>query len=341
MKQKSIVILALVAIVLVIAGVVASQQRGGEKKLADGGLLAPDLRATMDKVADIRIVSRTGDAVTQVSLQKKSDRWLVADRNYNVDTQKLATLIEALAQAKRIEAKTSKPANYGKLGVNDPSNRSDGSGKLLRFLSADGKPQLELVVGASAKERHGQYVRVASDAQAWLIDQPLQLPADATEWLDHRIVDIPAQDIVAVDFGVLILKRTADGKELELNAIPAGRELTYPGVTTAAATALSQLQMHDVVAASTITLDKPAATAVFSRASSAITVRAFHQNDKNYLTLSATAADNADDATRKQVDAWNAAWQLWAFEVETFTYNKFVKSVNDFTKEIAKEVKAP
>jgi len=341
MKQKNILILAVVAIILVVAGVVASQQKGGEKKLADGGLLAPDLRATMDKVADIRIVSRTGDVVTQLSLQKKAERWLVADRNYNADTQKLAILIEALAQARRIEAKTSKPANYGKLGVDDPAgNNGEGGGKLLRFLTADGKPQLELIIGTSAKERHGQYVRVANDTQAWLVDQSLQFPATAAAWLDHRIVDIPPQDIVAVDFGTLTLKRAAADKELELNAIPAGRELTYPGITATAASALSQLQTQDVVAASAITLDQPAATAVFTKANSVITVKAYHQSDKNYLTLSATAADNVDDAARKQVEAWNAAWQPWAFEVEMFTYNKFVKSINDFTKEIAKAAKA-
>lgn len=339
MKQKNLLLLAVIAIVLVVAGIVVSQKKGGEKKLADGGLLAPDLRIAMDKVEDIRIVTRAGDAVTQVSLLKKSDRWLVADRNYNADTQKLSSLINALAQARRVEAKTSKPDNYGKLGVKDPSDKGEGAGTLLRFLTADGNPQLELIVGASAQGRRGHYVRVAGDAQAWLVDQSLPLPATAAAWLDQRIVDIPAQDIVAVDFGTLTLKRPAPDKALELNAMPAGRELSYEGVTATAAAALSQLQLQDVVAATAIMLDKPAATTVFTQTNStkatnsAISVKAYRQNEKSYLTLSAIATENADDAARKQVDTWNAAWQPWVFEVETFTYNKFVKSINDFTKE--------
>jgi len=339
MKQKNLLLLAVIAIVLVIAGIVVSQKKGGEKKLADGGLLAPDLRVAMDKVEDIRIVTRAADTVTQVSLLKKSDRWVVADRNYNADTQKLSSLINALAQAKRVEAKTSKPDNYGKLGVKDPSDKGEGAGTLLRFLSADGKPQLDLIVGASAQGRRGHYVRVAGDAQAWLVDQSLSLPATAAAWLDQRIVDIPAQDIVAVDFGTLTLKRPAPDKALELNALPVGRELSFEGITESAASALSQLQLQDVVAATAITLDKPVATTVFTKANSAISVKAYHQNEKNYLTLSAAAAENADDAARKQVDAWNTALQPWVFEVETFTYNKFVKSINDFTKEKSKLAK--
>jgi len=352
MKQKNLLILALLAIVLVALGVVVSHKQGSEKKLADGGLLVPDLRGAMDKVEDIRVVTRKGDAVTQVSLQKKAGQWLVSDRNYRADTQKLATLMNALMQAKRIEAKTSKPDNYGKLGVVDPTkvdpakadpakNGGAGSGTLLRLLAADGEPHLELIIGIAAQGRRGQYVRIAHDAQAWLADQTLQLPVTSAEWLDHKIVDISPQDIVAVDFGTLTLKRPAPDKALELNAIPPGRELSYEGVTATAAAALSQLQLQDVAAATAITLDKPVAAALFVKTNSTIAVKAYRQSGKNYLALSAVAAENADDAARKQVDTWNAAWQPWVFEVETFTYNKFVKSINDFTKEKSKVAKTP
>jgi len=351
MKQKSLLILALIAVILVALGVFVSHKQGSEKKLADGGLLVPNLREAMDKVKDIRVVTRNGAAVTQVSLQKlssqeKSDQWLVGDRNYRADTQKLATLMNALMQAKRIEAKTSKPDNYGKLGLRDPTkadpakNDGAGSGTLLRLLAADGEPHLELVVGAPAQGRRGQYVRIAHDAQAWLSDQAFSLPVTAAEWLDHNIVDISPQDIIAVDFGTLALKRPAPDKDLELPAIPSGRELSYEGVTAVAAAALSQLQLKDVVAKEAIMLDKAATTAVFTtKANAVVTVKAYHQSEHNYLTLSAVAAENADEATHKAVDGWNTDWQPWAFEVDTLTYNKFVKSINDFTKVVPKSAK--
>lgn len=343
MKQKNILILAAIAIVLVIGGVVASQQQSADRKLTDGGPLAPQLRDAIDKVEDIRVVTRSGDAVIQLALKKTSDRWLVQDRTYPADTQKLSTLINALAQAKRVEAKTAKPENYQRLGVRDPSSdKAAGVGTLLRLLAADGKPQFELIVGAAAQSGRGQYVRLPGDAQTWLIDQSLQLPTTSADWLDHAIVDIAADDIVAADFGGLQLKRSELDKPLQLSAaIPVGRELSFEGVATAAASALSRLELKDVIAKEAITFDKPAFRTVFTiRANVTINVDAHHQLQKSFLVLTATAADNADEAARKQADAWNAAWQPWVFEVETFTYNKFVKSINDFTKEIPKPEKA-
>jgi hypothetical protein len=342
MNQKNILILALVAIVLVAAGIISSQQHSSEKKLADGGPLAPALRAGIDKVEDIRVVTRTGDAVTQIALQKKDGQWLVSDRNYRADANGLAKLINALAQAKRIEAKTSKPANYGKLGVRDPaSDKGEGAGTLLRLLTADGKPQLELVVGAAAQGRPGQYVRVTTDKQVWLIDQALPVATTAAAWLDRDIVNVAPDDIVAVDFGGLLLKRPAADKQLELTtAIPAGRELSYEGVAATAGSALSQLQLKDVVAGNAITLEKPTMRTVFTTKSNlTISVDAHRQGEKSYLVLAA-AAENVDEAARKQVESWNAAWKPWVFEVETFTYNKFVKSINDFTKEKPKPEKS-
>jgi hypothetical protein len=341
MNQKNILTLAAIAIVLVIGGVVASQKNASERKLDDGGLLAPQLRAGIDKVEDIRVVTRAGDAVTQITLLKKAGQWQVADRGYRADTAQLAKLINALAQAKRIEPKTSKPENYGRLGVRDPaSDKGDGVGTQLRLLATDGKPQLELVIGAAAQGRAGQYVRLTSDKQVWLIDQALPMAADSAGWLDHDIVDIAPDDIVAVDFGGLVLKRPAADKPLELPAIPARRELSYEGVTAAAGSSLSQLQLKDVLASGAITLGKPAMHTVFTTKNNlTIAVDAHHQGEKSFLVLSAAALENADDAGRKQVETWNAAWQPWVFEVETFTYNKFVKSVNDFTKEKPKAAK--
>lgn len=343
MKQKNILILVLIAAVLVVAGVVVSQRHDGDRKLSGGGVLAPDLRATIDGVEDIRVVTRTGDAVTQVTLQKKAGQWLVQDHNYRADTTQLAKLINTLAQAKKVEAKTAKPENYGRLGVRDPAaEKGQGTGTLVRLLTADGKPQFELIIGTLAQSGRGQYVRVASEAQAWLIDQSLQLPTRSADWLDHAIANIAAEEIVAADFGGLLLKRPEPDKPLELSAaIPPGRELSYDGVAATAASALSQLELKDVVARDAIKFDKPAFRATFTtKAGVAIAVDAYRQQEKNYLTLAATASGAADEAARKQADAWNATWQPWVFEVETFTYNKFVKSINDFTKEKPKPSKA-
>jgi len=338
MKQKNVVLLIIAAMVLLVAAVWSSLQHGSEKKLADGGPLLPGLSEQIDAVTDIRVVTRGTDDVVQIALQKKGDAWIVADRNYRADTKKLSTLITALVQAKRAEAKTAKAEHYVKLSVADPAQSASGAGKLVRLLKADGTPVAEVVLGGNASGRKGQYARVGKDAQVWLIDTAADVPATSTLWLDHTITDINAADVIAVDFGTVKLRRAGDDKPLELAAIPAGHELTYDGVTAAAASALSSLQLQDVVDAASITLPKPAATALFTtKANVTIAVAAYHEGSKNYLTLKAAALEKADDAARKQVDAWNAAWAPWAYDVDNFTYNKFVKSINDFTKEKPKQ----
>lgn len=341
MKQKHFVVLVIAALLLVVAALWSSRTGNGDKTIADGGLLLPGLRAQVDNVTDIRVVTRGNDDVAQIALQKKDGQWIVADKNHRADTQKLSALVSALVQAKRIETKTAKAEHHVRLGVVDPTQAADGAGKLVRLLQADGAPLAEVVLGSVATGRKGQYARLANESQVWLIDQSADVPATAAAWLDRQIADINGADITAVDFGGVKLQRAGDDKPLQLVAMPAGRELTYDGVTAAAAQALSSLQLQDVTTADAAALPKPVATAVFTTTAKAtVTVTAYRRDDRNYLTLRAAALEQADDAARKQVETWNAAWLPWVYEVDTYTYNKFVKTLNDFTKEKAKPQKA-
>ena len=65
---------------------------------------------------------RKGGAAPVVTVHKVAGQWAVAERDdYPADIAKLRRLLFALGDAKIVEEKTSSPANFSIIGVEDPS----------------------------------------------------------------------------------------------------------------------------------------------------------------------------------------------------------------------------
>lgn len=202
---------------------------GGERPetVRGGELLLPDLRA---QVNDIEHVTITGAAEQPIAtLVRKRERWRVAEEHeYEADFERVLNLLRNLAEARQVEAKTSRPEWYARLGVDDISHEHAG-GVRVAF------PDTELpalIIGHEAAGPGGRYVRLESEEQSWLIDQELDVPDTSLDWLERRVMDIPRADIESVLIrhpdGEVVQLRSADSEngtsQFVLWDVPEGRE---------------------------------------------------------------------------------------------------------------------
>ena len=158
------------------------------------GPLLPGFEARMDAIDRIEVLG-AGDAV-RVRLDKVDGQWRMPDRlDWPGNQREIGRALFRLAQARRIEAKTATPARYPRLGVEDVAS-PEATGTELR-LSGGGEP-VRIVVGLHHPALGGSHVRLAGEAQAWLLDQDIAPAQDPAAWLDRRLVDLPLARVASV-----------------------------------------------------------------------------------------------------------------------------------------------
>ncbi len=165
-----------------------------------GTLLFPDLATKLQSAAELDISHRGQTLV----IRRAGDHWGLADRGmYPVETSKLRGVLTGLTELRLAEPRTADPANYARLGVENPNGKTAES-YLVRVVAADGKPILSLIVGHRRVLTQGNvpdeiYVRRPGEAQSWLAYGSLSVDADPALWLDRDIMSIDHSRITQVD----------------------------------------------------------------------------------------------------------------------------------------------
>ncbi len=203
MKLRTSLILLVVGLAVLAAGwFLGVGGRPRETKVAPGTLVFPGLAAQLPRAASIAITNQ-GRTLT---ITRTGDRWGIADRaGYPVLADKLRELLTGLTELRLTEPRTADPAQYARLGVEDPIGPTATS-NLLRVLDQDGKPLAELIVGhrrvrTQASVPESIYVRRPGETQSWLAEGRLPVDADPQLWFDRDIADIKLDRVatVAVD----------------------------------------------------------------------------------------------------------------------------------------------
>jgi hypothetical protein len=246
MSRRGVIVL-LIAL-LVLATLVFVGQRARAPAPAASGAILPALADALNDIERVTIVKAGGEAAA--TLERRPDRWIVVERDgYAADTTKLRQNLRALSEAKILEAKTSNPALYAKLGVADVT-AADASGVAVSF-SAAGKELPTLILGDAEGTKH-RYVRRAGEAQSYLIDRDPEFPKTAAQWLDPLILDVRGPRVRQVTIKhpdgdtVMVSKTDTSQANYDVAAIPKGRELLYPGVANVIGNALRELHLEDV-----------------------------------------------------------------------------------------------
>lgn len=156
----------------------------------------------------------------RLELRRQDGVWQVADfHDHPADPVAMRKLLTAALEAEKVEGKTAKPEHYARLGVEDP-----GPGASSRLLELAGDAgEWRLIAGNNSPQiDDGQIVRKPDEAQSWLINRRLSLPADPQAWLDEQIVHLEPDGIRSAFIETrqagtpVALARAERGKELAM-----------------------------------------------------------------------------------------------------------------------------
>jgi len=300
----------LAAALLVITGGLYLSARRNVSPDAHGALLLPTLAAQMNTVTALSV--RKGGTAPTVTVHQSAGKWTVLERaDYPADVAKLRKLLLALGEAKIVEQKTSNPANFPVIGVEDPA-QSGATGAEITVTALDGKHAV--IIGKPIGE--GNFARRSGENTSYAVEPAITFETEPRYWIETRLIDVPAASIQSIEVkpasgaGYLIrrLKPNEDGFGLE--GTPAGRKALDAHALAPSSTLLSGLTAEDVAAAKDID---------FSQATQAILTL----SDGSVITLSGTpAGDKRWIQVKASKDAaLTAKSQDRAFEVASYRFD--------------------
>jgi hypothetical protein len=310
MRNKSLLIVAGVAgVAAAVAAIVVSNRSSHEapKGLSkEATLLFPGLRDRMNDVAMIKL-KRGAEEVAVAKVAADKPDWVVTNRgNYPAEFDPVRRLIGGLAEATVVEAKTSKPEFYDKIGVGD-TDKPGAMGTKVELQDAAGKPLAALVIGTTSREGGGEnepggskpryFVRKLDEAQTYLAKGDLAVQAGPMTWVNRSIVEADGSKVKSVTVTqtvngapetIRVSKGTAADQKYSLENMPAGRQLKDEYKVTNLGQSFAGMTMDDVAPATGMDFSKPEATveaALFD--GEFITARMITKDGKKYWAFEA------------------------------------------------------
>jgi hypothetical protein len=292
-----------------------------QSSIAAGGLMFPDLAARLHDVAKLEI-TRQGQ---QTVIEKRADGgWGIASmHDYPIQEAKLRTLLTALTELRLLEPRTSDPAEYGRLGVDQ------AGGDLLQVVDAGGKPIVAVIAGhrrvrAQAKVPDEIYVRRPEEAQSWLAEGGLQVDADASQWLDRDILNIGQDRIAKVVVGDDALSfARVDGKFALTK--PAEHPKLEDYKVDNVSRALETLTLEAVKPDADAPKD-PAGHAVFTTKDGLeVAVTLLHADKDVWARFAVSGADKA----KAEADRLSARLAGWTYQIGSWKEKSLVPALDD------------
>jgi hypothetical protein len=217
----------------------------------------------LDKLNDVARVELRS-AKTQTTLKRDDDKWTIANRdNFPADPAAVKRLLLGLADLQIVEAKTSLPDSYGRIGVADPGDGSD-SLEIDVYGSKDDKIVAVIVGhGRDNGQQSQRYVRRAGEAQSYLVNGKLDGTSDPITWLDARIADVDTARVQRIEITpgdgpqVVITKSKPKDNFFELQNVPAGKVARSKALVSSLGALLLDLRFNSVVSAARFSAAKP------------------------------------------------------------------------------------
>jgi hypothetical protein len=238
-------------------------------------------------------------------------------------------MLTGLTELLLAEPRTTDPAEFSRLGVDDP-NGAASTADLLTLVDASGKPVLAVIVGhrrvrSQANVPEEVYVRRPDENQSWLAEGTLQVDADASLWLDRNVMNVAHDRIgsVAVNDDALVFGRK-DGKFTLTQ--PADHPNLEDYKVEDVARALELLTFQDVKADA----DAPwpaAGHSVFTTDDGlAVAVTVLHA-DKDVWARFAISASS--DKVKAEADKMNGRVAGWTYQIGSWKEKSLVPAIDD------------
>lgn len=316
MTARRVAWLLLAGAAVIVFAIWLSSRRHLDRDLAAGELVLPGLEHNVNAVTTVSL--KKGDA-THATLKKDGTQWSVGERDWPADVGKVRKLLLGLGALNIVEEKTRLPGNYPQLGVEDVSSPK-ATGTLVD-VSAPARTWA-LIIGKSSGAKSG-YVRVAGTPQSLLAAPLLSVEADPKGWLEHDLLDLPAERVRQVEEHPAqgaSFTASRDKKEqtnFSVSPLPKGRQLTGPGAADAIAAALGALTLDDVRKAGAVA-DAPQSHAVF-RTFDGLEVGLAGRKDGTH-SLVAISARSTTPQSAPEAQKLDTRFKGWEFEIPDYKY---------------------
>src|SRR5438270_13101765 len=301
----TVIVVAAAIVVLAAADRAASPAPSGERAL-------PGLAAKLGDLAWVGL-SR---GPTKIDFAAVNGSWAVVEKgNYPAAQGKMRQMLLGLADLTLIEPKTERPELFARLDPDDPAN---GRSTEIKLNDRTGQTSAELIIGRRRADRLGTgsdavYVRKPGANRAWLARGSVDVSGEVVDWLDRRILDLPAARIASVkltgDGSTLLLSRAQPNDRFAVAASPADAKFKGPSVLAEPAGALAALDLADVKpAAEQPVPDSGVAAASFTTLDGlTVDLRLFARDNTDWLAIAASGKD-ASEAEAKAINDRVAAW---------------------------------
>lgn len=248
MSPKNLAILALVAALAIATALWLSSDTSDESADDGQSLVFPALSDALNDVTRIEVRPADGQPVT---VSRHEDEWRVDEvGGYPADLSSVRAALLALADARILEAKTSQPERYPKLGVADPE--SEDADSLLVQVATPDKVRALIVGRYEGSLRPGTYVRRPGEAESYLVSGDLAFDREAVNWLQRDVLNVTAAEVESIRISrsegddIALSKGGEERTNFEVLDVPEGRELSSPAAGNPIAGALSSLRMDAV-----------------------------------------------------------------------------------------------
>lgn len=327
MTQTRFTLLLVAALVAICGAFYLSSQRNLQRDTL-GAPLFPTLAPELDTVSEVSIIK--GSETPAVTLHKAGTQWSVAQRaDYPADVAKLRRLLRALGDAKVVEEKTSDPANYPIIGVEDPT-KAGASGAEVSVAAKDGKHAV--IVGKAAGE--GTFARRTGESKSYTVEPALAVEAEPRAWIETQLIDIPSSEIQSIEFkpatgpGYVLHRLKPKEDPFALDKVPAGRKPLDAKSLAPSPSTLSGLTVEDVAAARDIDFGQSAKVIVTLEDGTVVTVTGAAAGDKRWIEI-----QSSKDAalTQKAQDR--------AFEIASYRYDAIFRPLDQLL--VPNETKPP
>jgi hypothetical protein len=331
MSRRRFLSLLVAALVVLGLALYLGSRRNMSPSSAQGTAFLPSLATGLGSVTEVDL--RKGNTAPAVTLHRVGQQWTVAQRaDYPADASKVRKLLLALGDAKIVEEKTSNPANFSIIGVDDPA-QPGAQGTEITLLAQDGKHAV--IIGKPIGE--GDFARRSGENRSFSIEPAISVDAEPRSWIDSPLLDVQAASIQSVELkpaagaGYVLhrLKPNEDG--FALDGAPAGRKVLDAKALAPSPTTLSGLTAEDVAAVDTIDLSKPTQAIFTLTDGNVITLTGASVGDKRWVQVQATKDPALTSKTQNR-----------AFELATYRFDTIFRPLDQLlVPKETKESKAP
>jgi hypothetical protein len=333
--QRNGLIALFVVTAIVVAGALALSV-GSARTVADRGAgerVFPQLAAKVGDVASVTITRASG----AFTLARQSNGgWGVAEKsNYPADGSKVRQTVLGLAELTLVEPKTAKTESYPRLEVEDAKEGAKSS--LVTLKDGSGGKLGELIVGKRRVDRlgtgiDGLYIRRPGEAQSWLAKGTIELQPDAKDWLDKKVVNVPAARVKSVtltqpDGAKVVLQREKAEDKFAVADAPADAKMKSDYTVSEPGGTLDNLELTDVAPEASVPVPSEgvyqAEIATFDGLT--VKVRVFEKDGTNWLRLAATGTGDAEKEAKEITEKVSP----WAYAVAPYKANPLKTKLAD------------